>query len=63
MQTEPHRDVTHVIVEPGSADAKELPAALQHAQLVTPDWLAMCLQYSKRQPEEQFAVKPGSGAH
>lgn len=61
MQTDPHPDVTHVIVQPGSADAKDLPAALQSAHLVTPDWLAACLERGKRQPEEPYAVVQGSG--
>lgn len=62
-QTEPHRDVTHVIVEAGNADAKGLPEALPGAKLLTPDWLVATLERGKRQPEEQYAVQPGSGAH
>ena len=61
MQTEPHPDVTHVIVNAGSADAKDLPAVLQTAHLVTPDWLSASLERGKRQPEEQYAVVQGSG--
>jgi hypothetical protein len=63
MQTDPHPDVTHVIVQPGSADAKDLPSALQNAHLVTPEWVSESLERGKRQPEEQYAVVQGSGTH
>ena len=62
MQTDPHPDVTHVIVQPGSADAKDLPSALQNAHLVKPEWVSDSLERGKRQPEEQYAVVQGSGA-
>lgn len=62
LQTEPHRDVTHVIVESGSADAKELPAALKKAHVVTPDWLVVTLERGTPQPEDQYAVQQDAGA-
>lgn len=62
LQTDgPKRPVTHVIVEPGSADLKALPEAIGDAALVTADWLVTTLERGEVQPEQPYAVEREPG--